>query len=95
VLLFDVAALGAASLLQSGSASRLLMAAAIVNPVDAVRTGVLMALEGTTAFGGRLARVSALHRRDVFGICLAWRVDRRLDRDSVRGGGDQVRRAEI
>jgi len=51
VLLFDVAALGVASLLQSGSASRLLMAAAIVNPVDAVRTGVLMALEGTTAFG--------------------------------------------
>jgi Cu-processing system permease protein len=52
VVLFDVAALGAASLLPSGTASRLLMVAALVNPVDAVRTGTLLALEGTTAFGG-------------------------------------------
>ena len=51
VVLFDIAALGAASLLPSGVASRLLMVAAIVNPVDAVRTGTLMAAEGTTAFG--------------------------------------------
>ena len=51
VVLFDVAALGVASLLRSGTASRLLMVAAIVNPVDAVRTGTLLAVEGTTAFG--------------------------------------------
>jgi Cu-processing system permease protein len=51
VVLFDVAALGAASLLPSGTASRLLVAAVIVNPVDAVRTGALLAVEGTAAFG--------------------------------------------
>lgn len=51
VVLFDVAALGAASLLRSGPASRLLITAVLVNPVDAVRTGVLLAIEGTTAFG--------------------------------------------
>lgn len=51
VVLFDVAALGIASLLPSGLASRVLMVAAIINPVDAVRTGTLLAVEGTTAFG--------------------------------------------
>jgi Cu-processing system permease protein len=51
VVLFDVAALGAATLLKSGNASRLLIAATLVNPVDAVRTGTLLAIEGTTAFG--------------------------------------------
>jgi Cu-processing system permease protein len=51
VALFDVAALAAASLLPSGSASRLLITAALVNPVDAVRTGALLAIGGTTAFG--------------------------------------------
>jgi len=52
VVLFDVAALGVASLLPSGAASRVLMVAAVANPIDAVRTGTLMAIEGTTAFGG-------------------------------------------
>ena len=51
VLLFDIAALGAASLLPSGRASRLLIVAVLVNPVDAVRTGALLGAEGTTAFG--------------------------------------------
>ena len=51
VILFDVAALGLATLLPSGNASRLLIAATLVNPVDAVRTGTLLAIEGTTAFG--------------------------------------------
>ena len=51
VILFDVAALGAASLLRSGTASRLLIAAVLVNPVDAVRTGVLLGVEGAAAFG--------------------------------------------
>jgi len=51
IVLFDVIVLGVASLLRSGTASRLLMVAAIVNPVDAVRTGTLLAVEGTMAFG--------------------------------------------
>ena len=51
VVLFDVAALGLASWLPSGPASRVLMASAVANPVDAVRTSTLLALEGTTAFG--------------------------------------------
>ena len=51
VLLYDVAALGLASLLPSGSASRLLILAVLLNPVDAVRTGTLLAIEGTAAFG--------------------------------------------
>jgi Cu-processing system permease protein len=51
VVLFDVVALGAASLMRSGHASRLLMVAALVNPVDALRTGTLLAIEGTAAFG--------------------------------------------
>ena len=51
VVLFDVAALGLASLLRSGAASRLLVAAVLVNPVDAVRTAALLGLEGAGAFG--------------------------------------------
>jgi len=51
VVLVDLAALGAASLLRSGAASRLLITTAIVNPVDAVRTAALLAIEGTAAFG--------------------------------------------
>jgi Cu-processing system permease protein len=51
VLLYDVLALGAASLLPSGTASRTLIVSAIVNPVDAIRTAALLAAEGTTAFG--------------------------------------------
>lgn len=51
VVLFDVVALGVASLLRSGSASRLLIGATLINPVDAARTGALLAIEGTSAFG--------------------------------------------
>lgn len=51
VMLFDVAALGLASLLRSGSASRLLMTATLINPVDAARTGALLAIDGSAAFG--------------------------------------------
>jgi len=49
--LFDVAALGFATLLPSGSASRLLILSVLANPVDAIRTGTLLGIEGTTAFG--------------------------------------------
>lgn len=52
VVLFDLAALGIASLLKSGAASRLLITAALLNPVDAGRTGAYLAIEGTAAFGG-------------------------------------------
>lgn len=56
VVLFDVAALGLASLLPSGPASRVLIVTVLVNPVDAVRTGTLLGVEGTAAFGaGSLA----------------------------------------
>jgi Cu-processing system permease protein len=51
VVLFDVVALGVASLLRSGTASRVLITAVIINPVDAVRTGTLLGVEGTAAFG--------------------------------------------
>ena len=51
VVLYDVAALGVASLLPSGSASRLLILAVVLNPVDAVRTGTLLGIQGTAAFG--------------------------------------------
>lgn len=51
VVMFDVAVLGIASLLRSGSASRLLITATLINPVDAARTGSLLAIEGTAAFG--------------------------------------------
>jgi Cu-processing system permease protein len=51
VVLFDLAALGLASLLPSGSASRVLIVAVLVNPVDAVRTGTLLVIEGAAAFG--------------------------------------------
>jgi Cu-processing system permease protein len=51
VVLFDLAALGAASLLPSGYASRLLIVSVLANPVDAIRTGALLATSGTNAFG--------------------------------------------
>ncbi len=50
-VLFDLAALGLASLLRSGAASRVLIVSVLANPVDAVRTGALLGLEGTAAFG--------------------------------------------
>jgi Cu-processing system permease protein len=51
VAFLDLVALGLASLLPSGTASRVLMAAAVLNPLGAVRTGALLAVEGTGAFG--------------------------------------------
>ncbi len=51
VILLDLVALGAASLLPSTAASRLLIVSVIANPADAVRTGALLGIEGTAAFG--------------------------------------------
>lgn len=50
-LVFDIAVLGVATLLRSGHASRLLIVSCLVNPIDAVRTGALLGIEGTAAFG--------------------------------------------
>ena len=51
VILFDVGALGVASILPSGAASRVLMIGVIVNPIDAARTGALLGIQGAAAFG--------------------------------------------
>ncbi len=51
VILFDLVALGVASLLPSTAASRLLVVSVIANPAGAVRTGALLGIEGTAAFG--------------------------------------------
>lgn len=51
VIVFDVALLGAASFLPSGAASRLLIVGVLLNPVDAVRTGILLGIQGAAAFG--------------------------------------------
>jgi Cu-processing system permease protein len=51
VILYDLASLGLASMLRSGAASRLLIVATLANPVDAVRTGILLGIQGTSAFG--------------------------------------------
>ena len=51
LIAFDLAALGLASLLPSGLASRVLIVSVLINPADAVRTGALLATEGTAAFG--------------------------------------------
>ncbi|HET6924178.1 MAG TPA: ABC transporter permease subunit [Anaeromyxobacteraceae bacterium] len=51
VILLDLAALGVASLLPSTAASRLLIVSVMANPAGAVRTGALLGIEGTAAFG--------------------------------------------
>ena len=72
VVLFDVAALGIASQLRSGYASRLLMVAALINPVDAIRTGALLGIQGTAAFGAAsLALLRFTHGPVGAGIAIA------------------------
>ena len=56
VLLIDLVALGVASVLPSTAASRLLILSVLLNPASAMRTGALLGIEGTAAFGsGSLA----------------------------------------
>lgn len=50
-VLVDLAALGVATFLPSGAASRLLILASLLNPIGALRTGALLLVEGTGAFG--------------------------------------------
>ena len=47
----DLAALGLAAFLPSGAASRVLILASLLNPIGALRTGALLLVEGTGAFG--------------------------------------------
>jgi Cu-processing system permease protein len=51
VVVIDIAALGVASVLPSGLASKTIIVVTLANPADAVRTAVLMLIEGTAAFG--------------------------------------------
>ena len=51
VILVDLTTLGVASLLPSTAASRLLVLSVLANPAGAVRTGALLGIEGTAAFG--------------------------------------------
>ncbi len=50
-VLIDLGALGLATFLTSGAASRVLILASLVNPIGALRTGGLLLVEGTGAFG--------------------------------------------
>jgi Cu-processing system permease protein len=95
VVLFDVVAIAAASMLRSGSASRLLIVAALANPVDAVRTATLLAIEGTAAFGasslallrftGGARGAAGLIAASVVAwmVIPAWLAARRLDRADI------------
>ena len=51
VVVADIAALGVASALPSGLASKTIIVSTLANPAGAVRTAVLMMIEGTAAFG--------------------------------------------
>lgn len=51
VILVDLVTLGVATMLPSALASRLLMVSVMVNPIGAARTGALLGIEGTGAFG--------------------------------------------
>jgi len=71
VVLVDLAALGAASLLPSGTASRVLILASLLNPIGAVRTGALLGIEGTGAFGAAsLALLRFTHGPAGAALCL-------------------------
>lgn len=95
VVLFDVVAIGVASLLRSGHASRLLIVAALVNPVDALRIGTLLAIEGTAAFGasslallrftgGAPAAAALIVASTLLWILVpAWLASRRLSRADI------------
>ncbi len=95
VIIFDIAILGVASLLRSGSASRVLIIGVLVNPVDAVRTGMLLGVEGAAAFGAAsLAFLRFTHGTTGATLLLAlssalwvvvppWLAARRLERSDI------------
>jgi len=91
----DLAALGLATFLPSGAASRVLILASLVNPIGALRTGALLLVEGTGAFGAAsLALLRFTHGPAGAAACivlslLAWIVlpallaGRRLERADI------------
>ncbi len=72
VVLGDIVALGVASLLPSGSASRVLIMAAVLNPADAVRTATLLGTEGTAAFGAASLALLRFTRGPAGAFGLLW-----------------------
>ena len=97
VVLFDLAALGLASVLPSGTASRVLMVSAIVNPLSAVRTGALLGIEGTGGVRRGLPGPPPLHAgrvgrrpRSACRSSSGRRADR--PRGAPTGGGARARR---
>ena len=73
VVLFDVAALGLASLLASGPASRVLIVSVLVNPVDAVRTAALLGIEGAALPSDPPPSPSCASPRDRWAQQRSWR----------------------
>jgi Cu-processing system permease protein len=91
----DLAALGFASVLSSGAASRVLIVSSLVNPIGALRTGALLLVEGTGAFGAASLALLRL-TRGPWGAALlialsltlwmtipAWWASRRLERADI------------
>lgn len=95
VVLADALALGAASLFRSGAASRILIVSVLANPASAIRTGMLLLLEGTSAFGAASLALLRFTRGPVgAGLLVAasvltwiavptWRAARRVSRADV------------
>lgn len=68
----DLAAMGLATFLPSGAASRVLIVASLLNPVGALRTGALLLVEGTGAFGAAsLALLRFTHGPTGAAMCIA------------------------
>jgi Cu-processing system permease protein len=71
-VLVDLGALFIATLVPSGIATRVIVGAVVANPAGAIRTGALLAIEGTAAFGaGSLALLRLTGGRAGAGVLLA------------------------
>ena len=91
----DLAALGLATVLSSGAASRVVILASLINPIGALRTGALLLVEGTGAFGAAsLALLRFTHGPAGAGALIAlsllcwialpaWWAGRRLERADI------------
>lgn len=91
----DLAALGLATFLSSGAASRVLILASLINPIGALRTGALLLVEGTGAFGAAsLALLRFTHGPTGAAVLIAfslfcwialpaWWAGRRLERADI------------
>lgn len=91
----DLAALGLATVLSSGAASRVVILASLINPIGALRTGALLLVEGTGAFGAAsLALLRFTHGPTGAAVLIAlslfswialpaWWAGRRLERADI------------